>query len=306
VGSAGSYQHIAVVEIPLPWPADIVDHPDVAPASQDLRAAGVRVQAVTARGDGPDDLRRVLHFWRLSGPFRAYGHTERLIAQGEVAGALSALAAGSTGQDTAAEPDRPSPTSAVVTDGATDVLICSHGRRDACCGTLGTRLAERLTVPELPELRVWRTSHTGGHRFAPTAMVLPEGTLWAYLDGELLCGIVTRTLDVDLAAGLYRGCTGLDAPEVQACDREALRTLGWSWLDHARQGSVLQRHNGATEVRLDHRAPDGTEGTFEATVEVARWMPVPDCRKPLDQARKNAPELRVTQLRTRPRFSTQG
>ncbi|MGH9260725.1 MAG: hypothetical protein ACRD08_12645 [Acidimicrobiales bacterium] len=48
-----------------------------------------------------------------------------------------------------------------------------------------------------------------------------------------------------------------------------------------------------TRVRLDGVAPDGGRTVFTATVEVARLVPVPDCGKPPDQARKSAPELLV-------------
>ena len=141
---------------------------------------------------------------------------------------------------------------------------------------------------------VFRASHTGGHRFAPTALLLPEGTMWAYLDVDRLVGISERTLPLDEAAGLYRGCTGLDGPEVQAAEREALRSIGWSWLDHRRRGEVVESAGGQSLVRLDTEAPDGRPLTFEATVEVTRMLPVPDCGKPPEQAPKSAPELRVT------------
>jgi hypothetical protein len=103
-----------------------------------------------------------------------------------------------------------------------------------------------------------------------------------------------RTLHVDEAARLYRGCTGIDGPEVQAAEREALRSVGWSWLDHRRLGEVVESAGGRSLVRLDAEAPDGRRLTFEVTVEVARILPVPDCGKPPEQAPKSAPELRVT------------
>ena len=48
------------------------------------------------------------------------------------------------------------------------LLVCTHGGRDRCCGSDGTRLFQALFPP--PGVRVWRTSHTAGHRFAPTAI----------------------------------------------------------------------------------------------------------------------------------------
>lgn len=52
-------------------------------------------------------------------------------------------------------------------------VVCTHGKRDACCAKFGcafhARLAEALPGP------VWQTSHLGGHRFAPTLLQLPSG-----------------------------------------------------------------------------------------------------------------------------------
>ena len=41
-------------------------------------------------------------------------------------------------------------------------------------------------------MRLWRTSHTGGHRFAPTFIVLPFATLWAWADPLLLRRVVAQ------------------------------------------------------------------------------------------------------------------
>jgi len=54
------------------------------------------------------------------------------------------------------------------------VLVCTHGRRDRCCAKFG--------LPVYNTLRaglggaVWQTTHTGGHRFAPTLLTFPDGT----------------------------------------------------------------------------------------------------------------------------------
>ena len=294
-GTAGSYRAYAVVEVPLPWPADIAEHPDVVPAAAAQASAGARLQGVVPDLErGPGDDRLVLGFVRPEGPFDAYRSAAWRVPGGAVGDALAALAA-----STAAGTLGPPPATAVAVPGAGDagrhVLVCTHGRRDACCGALGTRLASVL--PGLGAgVRVWRTSHTGGHRFAPTGVLLPEGTAWAYLDLDTLVGIADRTLALDEAARRYRGCTGLDGPEVQAAEREALRRVGWAWLDHRRSGTLVQRDGDRAMVRLEATAPDGGRVAFEATVEVARIVPVPDCGRPLAEARKTAPELRVAEF----------
>ncbi len=283
-GSAGSYEGFALVEIPLPWPREITEHPALVPVAPLLKDAGVRVQGLVPGDASAPGSRRLVWFSRPDDAFDRYRGTAWSVADDRVAGALSALV-GNGGAD--AGP------ATVVAQASRHVLVCTHGRRDACCGTLGTRLA--VALPGLGGgVHVWRTSHTGGHRFAPTALLLPEGTLWAYLDLDLLVGISDRTLDVDEAARLYRGCAGLDGPEIQAAEREALRAIGWSWFDHRRRGRLIEVDGGRTRVRLDAESPDGRRLAFEATVEVARLVPVPDCGKPVSEAKKSAPELRVS------------
>ncbi len=293
-GTAGSYRGYVALDVPLPWPHEITDHAEIAPAAAALTAAGLRVQGVVPDPGRSPDHRRLVTFVRPDGLFDRYRTVAWAVDASGVTDALVALAGSATAG--AAEGEVRAGPAARVADGddaGRHVLVCTHGKRDACCGSLGTRLATAL--PGLGAgVHVWRTSHTGGHRFAPTAVLLPEGTAWAYLDLDTLVGISDRTLDLDEAARRYRGCTGLDGPEVQAAEREALRAVGWSWLDHRRRGIVLDRADGRTRVRLDGVAPGGARTTFEATVEVARLVPVPDCGKPLDQARKSAPELRVS------------
>jgi hypothetical protein len=296
-GTAGTYIAYAALELPLPWPPEISDHADVAPAAAALAAAGVRVQGVVADPGRSSEQRRMLTFVRPDGPFVAYRTTAWTVPGTAVADALGSLASSIAAASGSRDPDDVAAGAAcrvaAGVDAGRHVLLCTHGRRDACCGSLGTRLASAL--PGLGAgVHVWRTSHTGGHRFAPTAVLLPEGTAWAYLDLDSLVGIADRTLDPDAAARRYRGCTGLGGPEVQACDREALRAVGWGWLDHRREGAVDARDGGRSRVRLTGVAPDGRRRDFEAIVEVARSMPVPDCGRPIAEARKSAPELRVS------------
>lgn len=68
------------------------------------------------------------------------------------------------------------------------LLVCTNAKRDVCCAVKGRPVALGAAV-EHPE-QVWEVTHTSGHRFAPTAVLLPAGTLHGRLDvaaaGELL------------------------------------------------------------------------------------------------------------------------
>jgi hypothetical protein len=60
------------------------------------------------------------------------------------------------------------------------LLVCTNGTRDLCCATKGRPVA--LGVAALQPDRVWEVTHTSGHRFAATAVLLPAGTLHGRLD----------------------------------------------------------------------------------------------------------------------------
>lgn len=53
------------------------------------------------------------------------------------------------------------------------LFVCTNGARDACCATVGRKLAVALA----DNLAVWECTHLGGHRFAPTALALPTGNV---------------------------------------------------------------------------------------------------------------------------------
>ena len=59
------------------------------------------------------------------------------------------------------------------------LLVCTNARRDVCCAVRGRPVALQAAA-ERPG-QVWECSHTGGHRFAPTAVLLPHGQTWARL-----------------------------------------------------------------------------------------------------------------------------
>lgn len=99
------------------------------------------------------------------------------------------------------------------------LLVCANGRRDRCCGHLGGRLAESLwRGPARP--RVLTCTHLGGHRFAPTAVLLPTGAVHGRLDQDAANDVVTGAREGWAPTGSLRGFSGLSAPaqvaEVQA------------------------------------------------------------------------------------------
>lgn len=117
-----------------------------------------------------------------------------------------------------------------------DVLVCAHASRDARCKACGPALVEALRSavesrqdggPEKEEIRVWRSSHVGGHRYAGNALVMSSGDWFGNLQAEepaswrdLLQGLQEGSLaDRRFAPPLrahWRGCTGLDEVQQEA------------------------------------------------------------------------------------------
>lgn len=62
------------------------------------------------------------------------------------------------------------------------LFVCTHSGRDACCATHGRALVTALIAAGYDRSSVWECSHLGGHRFAPTALVLPSGLVYGRLD----------------------------------------------------------------------------------------------------------------------------
>ncbi|NLE80333.1 MAG: sucrase ferredoxin [Rhodococcus sp.] len=58
-------------------------------------------------------------------------------------------------------------------------LVCAHGKRDQCCAVFGRPVAAALV--SVFGTDVWECSHTGGHRFAPSMILLPTGYTYGRL-----------------------------------------------------------------------------------------------------------------------------
>ena len=95
-------------------------------------------------------------------------------------------------------------------------LVCTHGRRDACCARLGAPLYDALGRHVAPE-QLWQASHLGGHRFAPNVLVLPHGIQLGRIPPSRAREVVDAVTDGRIPLDLYRGRT-LYSPRVQAAE----------------------------------------------------------------------------------------
>ena len=293
IGSAGSYDAFLFVEVPLPWEKDIsMNEPFrsvmeraasvVAPDGTRWRPMGVTPTDGVDDGGGraPDGLRTVTAFRCATGDRGGVGpftRREWRLPGVEVVDLCRALLRGAP-----AEVDRHAARLVDVDDDTVDLYVCTHGRRDTCCGSLGAGLhqeLEGLLAARPADVRLHRCSHTGGHRFAPTALSFPDGYAWAHLGADVADRVVRRNAGPELVAAHCRGSSLFDGGPAQAADRAALVQVGWDWAGAVRRAEVVafERDTLATTVRVTGTTADGAAHGFTVRVEVERHIPTPTC-----------------------------
>lgn len=288
IGTAGSYERYLLVEIPTPWERDASQSRAVSPelrevlAEAERRGLGLRFLALVPDEEmSPPGYTRVIHLRRPPAPFATYEKEDYLVPSSEVAMVASAILLESRdlGSFERCRQD---------TRHIRDLLVCTHGSRDACCAKFGYPLYRVLRDVHVPlsggKIRAWRTSHLGGHRFAPTLLDLPEGRYWAHLDDSTLEALLTRSGAVPQLRECYRGWGGLETLFEQAVERAIFEQEGWEWVDYLKAGSMLTdldrslqslsaEPGQAPQVRISFVTPDGhISGAFEATVEATDEM----------------------------------
>lgn len=83
------------------------------------------------------------------------------------------------------------------------LLVCTHARRDACCAERGVSVARAVAGME-PDV-TWETSHTGGHRFAASVVLLPSGCVYGWMDEVTTLEALHAARDRQVALDHFRG-----------------------------------------------------------------------------------------------------
>lgn len=173
-GTALSTRRWLGLEHPDPWPRDVTRHPDPAVRGLLVRATAAGFRPVLIRGREP--------------------RTRVLLADTAPPGAVATWAD--------VDVPLPGPDDPLPGDPVTGplLLVCTHAERDPCCGVDGAALVARLARPE-----VFACSHLGGHRFAPTALVLPTGYCHGRLTHASAASVLARAYAGHVTTDRCRG-----------------------------------------------------------------------------------------------------
>lgn len=143
------------------------------------------------------------------------------------------------------------------------ILVCTHGVRDVCCAIKGRPVAGLLSQAFGDE--VWECTHLGGHRFAGTALVLPDGACYGRMAQADAVRVLTQHRVGRIDASHLRGVTRL-SPAAQAAQ---------VWGLAARERLSPNTSRGIDDIVVtaatpldDHRTSVDLRGLCDATVSV--------------------------------------
>jgi len=203
-----------LIEHPGPWPHEAADAALPAPLAGLVRAAvdfGVRVQMIRRPGRRQvGDVRTVFLGSTAGG--------EPWLRRGRVAASSPSLSDADL-KDLAAGvvPSFEAFASSPL------FLVCTHGRRSACCARFGGPLAQALAARH-PD-QVWESTHVGGHRFAANLVILPHGVYYGPVGVAEAAAAIEAYQRGSLVPGRYRGRAG-QPREAQEAEYARLASAG--------------------------------------------------------------------------------
>lgn len=277
-GTALAPDVVVLVEVPEPWPKPVAKHDLLVDLVHAASHRPEQVRLLAAVPHDPD-RRRVIAFRPVPGGMT---RAEAELGSDPVEALLAALTADSARTVLIDEP----------TERRT-ILVCTQGSHDVCCGSEGLWLADELEAGH-DDVEVYRVSHTGGHRFAPTAMTLPDGRMWAYLTPDSVESIMTRQGDTSELADTSRGWWGVPTGPAQIAERELFAELGWALDRFERTVTVVDEPDGRCRVRVE--VDESGVAAREILIEVGRAVPAVACDKPGGVPAKPRHEWRVVSI----------
>lgn len=141
------------------------------------------------------------------------------------------------------------------------LLVCTNGRRDACCALRGRALTTAL-VGDHAE-RLWECTHLGGHRLAANLVCLPHGIVYGRVapdDGpQLADGYLAATLDPEHLRGRSAW-----PPAAQVAEVVLRQRLGLVGIDDLR---LVEATVDGDSARVTLAVPDGTAHVLALVAE---------------------------------------
>lgn len=225
-GTAGGTDAWLFVEHPGPWPSDAVDRllgEDVV-AGIRRRAPDVRVVLIRRPRSRSVERPAVIAAWSAGkGDRRPWMRIGRLDHYQDLLRLdLESLAAGDVPSfgDDHAEPL---------------FLVCTHGKRDACCAEFGRPVLRALDAAGED---VWECTHIGGDRFAANLVCFPHAVYYGHLSASSALAATRAHRLGRVYLPNYRGRSGVLAP-VQVAEHYLRTEFGVEAIDGIGHGEPV-------------------------------------------------------------------
>jgi len=266
IGMTANNQHYILVECPLPWPHQAAE---AKPVPENLQALmtelretqqSVRFLFIYNQALQFKEGNRVIILTLPQGRTQGfYKYESQVNDLNQVAPLIRSYLADGTNADL-------ENSSAIR-----DILVCTHGTHDKCCGKYGKPFYQEACkiTASFPNVRVWQSSHFGGHRFAPTAIDFPSGRYYGFLNRDFFTSILQRAGDISCLNQIYRGWSILPRP-VQILEKELALVHGWDWFDYKVAGRILEKTEDGYQqkVELEYESAEGELGVYHAEIVV--------------------------------------
>lgn len=160
------------------------------------------------------------------------------------------------------------------------LLVCTNGSRDLCCALEGRPLVASAAAARPGQ--VWEVTHTSGHRFAPTTVLLPYGVLHGRVPPDGGVELLDEAAEGRLVLAGYRGRTSWPGPAqvAELAVRESAGdtpVLALDALDVRAEGSAwrVTHHDGRrwlVEVHSEETGVERAESCGKAPVGMRRYV----------------------------------
>ncbi|NEQ82014.1 MAG: sucrase ferredoxin [Moorea sp. SIO2I5] len=299
IGTARTVDHWLLLELAQPWTKKMFQEdprfkPLIELFKQLFIKRGVMMQPVFIAPDreySQPGKTRVIYYHRTQKQFAEFEKREFIVPEAKFTKLVTALLKHLIRQPNEFSQFEPYEQE---TSHIREMLVCTHGNVDVACARFGYPIYKKLRDVYASEpnsnLRVWRCSHIGGHKFAPTLIDLPDGRYWGHLEPEVLDLLVHRQGDVTKLRSFYRGWTGLGKFE-QVAEREIWMNEGWEWLLYHKYGKTTRK---------------GLKGVKQYLYNIFRLIPLKQIQASLEQWTKDATWAEVQIQFTSPDQTTSG
>lgn len=281
IGTARTHDHWLILELKQPWsPAMWVEDEELQPLVKNLKQLiwkkGIMVRPIAIAPDreySQPGYARLFYYYRPAKLFARYQKKEFLVPQNQLIPLAMDLVKSLTDKSQSL---KHWDTYQQDSEQIRDILVCTHANVDLACGRFGYPIYKELrshyTKNSTQPLRVWRSSHFGGHKFAPTLIDLPQGRYWGHLTSESLDTLINHSDSPETMPSLYRGWAGM-GKFAQIVERELWQQEGWSWFNYPKAAKVIKIE---------------AKGIMPYIFQVLRFLPFPQVNLLLDRLAQKA------------------